>query len=91
MSPLYDFMCDSCGKVKEKFFHIDDCPKAILCDCGERAKKFISAGHGGIQTDGDVIWMPSAIKTLQPDHERPITTRMEYRRYLKEKGLEPIG
>lgn len=82
-------MCDSCEKVKEKFFHIDDCPKSILCDCGERAKKFISAGHGGIQTDNKVPWMDSACKVLQRDGERPIETRTEYKAYLKKNHLTP--
>lgn len=87
MSPLYDFMCDSCGKVKEKFFHIEDCPKSILCDCGEQAKKILAVGHGGIETDNKVKWMPSAIQTLQREHERPIETRGEYKTYLKDNNL----
>ena len=82
-------MCDSCGKVKEKFFHIADCPESVLCECGGQAKKILTGGHGGIQTDNDVIWMPSACKTLQRDGERPIETRTEYREYLKNNNLEP--
>ena len=91
MSPLYDFQCPFCGKKQEHFFHIDDCPEIIECDCGKKALKILSVGHGGIQTDNNVTWLPSAIKTLQPDYERPLQTRSQYKKYLKEKGLEPIG
>lgn len=89
--PLYDFMCDSCGKIKEKFFHINDCPEAIECECGKKAKKIISVGHGGIFTDNDVIWLESASKVLIKPHEKPLTTRGEYKRYLKDNGLQAIG
>ena len=89
MSPRYDFQCD-CGKITEEFFHIEECPDLVKCDCGKKAKKILSAS-GGIQTDSDVAWLPSAVKVLQPDHERPITTRSEFKRYLKENRIEPIG
>lgn len=89
--PLYDFTCDNCGTTKEKIFRIKECPKTILCSgCGKRARKVIATGHGGIQTDNDVAWLPSAIKTLQPSHERPITTRGEYKTYLKNNGITPV-
>ena len=45
---------------------------------------------GAIQTDGDVKWLPSARQVLQPDYEiraRPIETRGQYKKYLKEHGL----
>jgi putative FmdB family regulatory protein len=87
--PLYSFECQKCKTIKEKFFHMEECPKSILCDCGGKAKKILTAGHGGIQTDSDVIWMPSAIKTLQREGERPIETRTEYRKYLKKNNLIP--
>lgn len=90
--PLYDFVCEDCGTSKEKIFHIERCPKTILCSsCGKRARKVISNGHGGIQTDNDVTWLPSAVKVLQPSHERPITTRGEYKAYLKNNGITAIG
>lgn len=88
--PLYNFECLSCGSIKEKFFHIDDCPAAIKCECGEKAQKIITVGHGGIQSDAPV-WLPSAVKVLQPSHEKPITTRGEYKTYLKNNGITAIG
>ena len=53
------------------------------------AKKILS--RGTVLTDDNVSWLPSAVKVLQPDYERPIETRKEYEKYLKNKGLECIG
>ena len=88
--PLYDFQCE-CGKVQEQFFHIEDCPEDIPCECGKTARKILSTGHGGIFTDNDVAWLESASKNLVKQHEPPVTTRTEYRNYLKKNKLAPIG
>jgi len=92
--PLYTFECLYCGKDTDKFFKIDNCPKYILCPiCGDDARKVIVSGHGSIQCDNmvDVPWLESAVQNLQPDHERPIETRGEYNRYLKENNIIAAG
>jgi len=53
------------------------------------AKKILS--RGAVLTDDNVSWLPSAIKVLQPDYERPIETREEYKKYLKDHNLECVG
>jgi hypothetical protein len=90
--PLYTFEC-SCGKRQDKIFKINECPKETLCSCGGTAKKIIANGNGGIQCDSinDVSWLPSAIDNLQPDGERRLTSRSEYKRYLKEKNIIAAG
>jgi hypothetical protein len=85
---LYEFNC-KCGNTYEEFFHVDDCPESILCECGQEAKKIISLS--GIQADNKVKWLASAVKVLQPDYERPVTTRSEYKKYLKEKKIVCVG
>lgn len=89
--PLYVFECQ-CGEQQEKVFKINDCPKEILCECGNKAKKIFAPG-GGIQCDSinDVSWLSSAIDSLQPDDERRIVSRSEYKRYLKEKNIIASG
>jgi len=90
--PLYEFECPHCFSRQDRVFRMDACPIAVRCSqCGKSAKKIISFGHGGIQTDNDVPWLPSAVQVLQSDHERPIQTRGEYNRYLKDKGIQPAG
>ena len=88
--PIYEFSCEKCDKVSEMMFGINDFPETITCQCGEKAKKILST-HGSVLTDGDVTWMPSASDALVKHHEPPVTTRTEYRRYLKENKLVPIG
>ena len=87
--PLYDFLCE-CGQIQEQFFHIVDCPEIVPCECGKDAKKILSA-QGAVIRDTRIIWMESASKVLVKEHERPVTTRTEYRKYLKENKLAPIG
>jgi putative FmdB family regulatory protein len=90
--PLYEFDCPSCGNIQEEAYRIADCPNKVECDqCGKWAVKVIAVGHGGIQEDSDVPWLESAIMTLQPEHEKPIETRGEYKRYLKERNIIACG
>jgi putative FmdB family regulatory protein len=90
--PLYSYECRKCHKVVDKVFPINDCPRTVECDkCRHPADKILSIGHGGIQTDGDVKWLPSACEVLQRHGERPLETRTEYRNYLKDNGLVAGG
>jgi putative FmdB family regulatory protein len=89
--PLYTFECNNCGKRQDFYYKIDDCPKEMLCKiCGlGTAHKILAVGHGGIQTDNDVKWLPSACETLQPDHEPRLETRGQYKKYLKDRNIQP--
>lgn len=92
--PLYDYECVNCGDRRELFFRLTDIPEQVKCpECGELAVKIIVHGHGAIQCDSvsDVSWLPSAIENLQPDDERPLETRGEYKKYLKDKNIIPVG
>ena len=92
--PLYNFQCHGCGEDIEQIHKIDDCPKSVICpQCHDIAVKVIVPGHGGSFCDSavDVPWLASAREVLQPDHERPIETRGEYNRYLKEKNIIAAG
>ncbi|MCG6534083.1 MAG: zinc ribbon domain-containing protein [Syntrophales bacterium LBB04] len=89
--PLYTYECRECGAQTDQVFRIAEKPKVIKCPvCRKKAAvSILSIGHGGIKCDSinDVKWMPSALKVLQPDYEKPIESRGEYNRYLKEKQL----
>jgi len=92
--PLYTYECAKCGEVTDMLSPMDSYPKTIRCtSCGARARKVIAVGHGGIQCDGmnDVPWLASALGNLQPDGEKPIETRGEYKRYLKDKNIIAAG
>lgn len=92
--PLYDYQCQECQHQQEEFFKLSDLPETVKCEkCNGEAKKIITFGHGGLQCDGinDVPWLESALKTLQPDGEKPLQTRSEYKQYLKDKKLIAAG
>jgi len=88
--PLYEYQCDKCGCRQDRFCSINERHNHLKCvACTGDAQLIITNGHGGIKCDSinDVKWMPSALKVLQPDHEKPIESRGEYNRYLRDKQL----
>ena len=91
---LFDFECVNCGFIEERVYKIEECPDDHVCpSCHGLSVKIISLGHGGIRCDSavDVPWLASAVNSLQPDHEQPITTRGEYNRYLKDNNIIASG
>lgn len=94
--PLYEYQCKSCGYIFENLGRVKD--KTIRCErCRKgRATRVITIGHGGIQTDtaGDkgCLWLNhDTTKVLQPDGEKRIETRREYKDYLKKKNISAVG
>ena len=92
MSPLYEFECKECKDIQENIFKIKDCPQVVKCkQCGKEAKRIISI-RGAILTDGNVKWLPSVVEQMRPDYDnRPIETRTDLKKYLKENGLVWTG
>ena len=89
---LYEFECKTCNNLQEEIFKVDGCPDEVVCSkCGGKAIKIISCSRIQCDSINDVPWLPSALMTLQPDGERPIETRGEYKQYLKDKGLTASG
>lgn len=88
--PIYTYEC-SCGHIFDEIFHVADRPDTMTCPKCEGVAGRIISPHGAILTDGDVKWLDSACKTLLRDGDPPITTRTEYKRYLKDHGLIAVG
>ena len=84
--PIYEYFCKHCRKITENICKVSECKQSIKCECGRVAKKVLNR-YGAVHTDGDVKWLESARKTLQPDGERPITTRGEYKKYLRDHNI----
>lgn len=95
--PLYDFECTVCGKIKDEFYKIDECPSKIKCECGKMMKKILAIGHGGIQVDTEPTWLAGARDGLQDTDAirakkvKPIETRREYKDFLKRNNIVPLG
>lgn len=85
--PVYAYECVECGHTLEKEFHIRDfdLTRTVGCDkCHGLAKRIISFNSAH---RADPTWLPSAIKVLQPDGERPIESRSELDTYLKKHDI----
>ena len=87
---IFDFECYQCGHVHEEIIEADiknfPCPK-----CGGTSRKIITLGHGGLQTDTNATWLPSACMTLLRPGEKPLKTRNEYKHYLKVNDVHEKG
>ena len=84
--PLYEFLCGKCGQVGEEFFSMDECPGWVDCNkCDGVATKVLPSSYGII---GDTpAWINDHLRAvLQKDGEKPIQTRKEHDRYLKDNG-----
>lgn len=85
---LSDFECRICGYIFENTFDestaIDlmECPK-----CGKMEVFRIITSNTGHRADP--LWLESACEVLQADDEKPIESRSEFDRYLKEHNIEP--
>ena len=88
---LYTYECKEHGEI-DLILPLSEWDKDQLCpECNEVMKKIIVQGHGTSFTDDNALWLPSAVKVLQPDHEKQITTRQEYKDYLKTNNIVERG
>ena len=92
--PIYTYECRHCGETQDRLYPVSKYPKAVKCtQCCRMARMIIAPGHGGRFNDSiiGVPWLKSALGNLQPDGEKPIESRSEYKRYLKEKNIIAAG
>ena len=88
---LFDFECTECNHRFEAVVRDASVAKVDCKKCGKVAEKIPT--FGGIQCDSavDVKWLGSACKTLLPDGHKPIESRGEYKRYLKDHNIMERG
>ena len=91
--PNYDFKCNHCNKTTERYVSLKDFDLPQYCKCSRTMKRLIS--KKAIQTDG-AKWLRDTTEFLKDGEEEvvyndPVTSRKEYNRLLKEKGLIPVG
>ena len=93
--PRHDYKCIDCGTTEERFVPLKDFPQSQFCDkCkAELERQFPKMGA----THGDEApWLNSTTEFLKEGeekaiHKHPVSSRTEYNKLLKEKGLEPAG
>lgn len=87
--PLYSYSCTRCNHEFEAAFPLKEYDTRPDCPvCAGQTQKLMSLG--GIQDDHPV-WLDNSIRNQLQDTddptERPITTRAEYNRHLKDNGI----
>lgn len=86
--PVYEYECQ-CGQKIERVCKISEHTRSVDCVCGKEAKQILS--NGVALRDSDLPWLTDAVKTLQPSYERPVQTRSEWKKYMKDHHLACIG
>lgn len=93
--PLYVYKCKKCDKQHEIFLKLENYREEQFCPvCGQKLEKIPTIG--GIEPDQPSWLDHNVIGALQNTDriakklEKPIETRGEWKRYLKENGIEPL-
>ncbi len=85
--PLYQWKCPDHGEF-EATYKMDTKPDTAPCPvCNAGSRQVVCIG--GVQGDEMPAWFqhPHARGCLQSAGERPIETRTEYRKYLKDHNI----
>lgn len=94
--PLYTYECEECGEEFEMVLRLSEfesitpnCPQ-----CGGEGRRILVLGHGGIQGD-EPVWLDhsvrEALQDLTDPATVPITTRTQYKKYMKDNSLVCTG
>jgi len=93
--PLYDFRCDECGLIFERFAGYEDreneCP-----ECGRSCERILSLGRNAYREDA--AWIESVLEVVDKDDKKPATkkfleapTRTNMKAWMKESGLRHMA
>ena len=93
--PLYDFRCDACGLVFERFASYEDreneCP-----ECGRSCERILSLGKHTYREDA--AWIESVLDVVDKEDSGLATkrflehpTRSNMSAWMKEKGLRHMA
>lgn len=85
--PLYEYQCQECSNQFDMYFPLREFDVTPECpDCGGDGKKIITVG--GIEEDSPA-WLndPVLQENLQGEGQKPIETRTELKRYMKDNNL----
>lgn len=89
--PLYEYKCSQCGNSFEKIFPLKEHDAVPSCPaCGGDGEKVITSQ---ILRD-EPVWLDDSVRGSLQDleaGERPIQNRTEYKKYLKDNDIIPIG
>lgn len=89
--PLYDYRCKQCNGEYELFTTLSKWNLPVPCpDCGGEGERIITMGHGGSHDDHPA-WLDNSVRMMIQDLDdpktKPIETRQELTKYLKDNGI----
>jgi putative FmdB family regulatory protein len=95
--PTYDYECSECGYQTEVVCRIADRPPSMLHKlesgkfCPGVMRQIIVAPSIQVDTANDIPWLSEFARTRKEARfgGKPIETRTEYKKYLKENNLRP--
>ncbi len=88
--PIYTYECSKCGTF-DLIMGIEESKPERTCQCGRMAKKVIASPNIKCDSMNDVPWLKSAVENLQIKGEKPIETRQQYEKYLKDHNIVERG
>ena len=65
--PTYEYQCQSCGHLFEKYQTITARPVGKCPECGKKVKRLIGAGSGIISKSSSSFAGPEACSSCEPD------------------------
>jgi len=84
--PLFQYECPNCTTEYDQFLPLKQYKTPVPCPtCGRTGRKIITC-H--VQRD-EPTWLDDSVRGCLQDTEaeKPIETRTEYKRYLKDNGI----
>jgi putative FmdB family regulatory protein len=86
--PIYTYECKNCGRIFDLSLSLKNHTQQTVCEiCDGDAVQILVPGHGGIQDDHPT-WLDHRVKgCLQDPSDRPIESRTDYKRFLKDNGI----
>ena len=99
--PIYEFVCDYCGKELEEYLFYDECGKRMECSCGKDMRRRFSICSVSIPLTGK----DKVLKTLSKEdgfdfhggdkhrkrYEQTMAKGLNYQRPLEEKVFTGFG
>ena len=80
--PVWDYKCQRCKRVGERFLHKGPPPRTVRCKCGGRAKRMVALAR-------PKIFKPLTLEHINVEGEGALTfnSEGELRRYCRKHGL----
>ena len=88
---LYTYECPDHGEFDVILKLAEMTPTYKCPECRKKGKRVLVPGSGGVFLDEQPSWLASACETLLRPEDKPLTTRGEYKKYLKDNGVFERG